>query len=97
MRLKLVIIASLLAAIIGSGSAIAILVWTLGSVARAITEPQFYHHDWTLLLPLFFAVLAGLFVYRHTARRRKLQAVMTVVLAILLSVVAKLAALLLRF
>lgn len=95
MRLKLVIIASLLAAAIGSGCSIALIIWTLGSLKR-ITDHAVSRHDWTFLLPLFFAGLASLFVYRHTARKRKLQAALTAVLAILFSVIAHIAALLIN-
>ena len=36
-----------------------------------------------MLLPLAFAAFAGIFVYRHTARRRKLQAFLTVLLTLI--------------
>jgi multisubunit Na+/H+ antiporter MnhB subunit len=39
----------------------------------------------TLLLPTASVLLASMFVYRHTARRRKLQAFLTAILATLLS------------
>jgi uncharacterized membrane-anchored protein len=37
------------------------------------------------LLPIATIIFASIFVYRHTARRRKLQAFLTVVLATLLT------------
>jgi len=36
-----------------------------------------------MLLPLAFAAFAGVFVYRHTARRRKLQAVIASLLTLI--------------
>jgi uncharacterized membrane protein len=38
------------------------------------------------LLPLATIIIASIFVYRHTARRRRLQAFLTVVLATLLTI-----------
>jgi peptidoglycan/LPS O-acetylase OafA/YrhL len=53
-------------------------------------------HYWSLLasaaVPLALAGLAGFFVYRHTARRRKTQAVLAVLLALSLSIAACLSA-----
>ena len=37
------------------------------------------------LLPVLTSLGAGVFVYRHTARRRKLQAVLTIILSFLMS------------
>jgi uncharacterized BrkB/YihY/UPF0761 family membrane protein len=39
----------------------------------------------TLLLPVATIVFAAIFVYRHTARRRKLQALLTTLIATLLT------------
>jgi len=39
----------------------------------------------TLLLPIATIAFASFFVYRHTARRRKLQAFLTAIIAILLT------------
>ncbi len=86
MRLKLVFIASLLAAIIGAGTSIAIIL-AVFSTLRPVTSPSLMVLA-TLLLPLATCLLAAVFVYRHTARRRKLQAVMTALLSILLSLAA---------
>ena len=83
MRLKLVVIASLLAAIAGAGSCIALV---LGVFSRqALTSPGLLVAS-TFLLPLATIIFASIFVYRHTARRRRLQAFLTVVLATLLTV-----------
>jgi len=51
--------------------------------------------DWRLLgsltIPVVVAIFAGFFVYRHTARKRKTQAVMTLLLSLLLMPLAYLA------
>lgn len=83
MRLKLVIIASLIAAIVGAGSAIAVIVFAFSS-ASSISTPGVLAIS-TYLLPLLTTLLAAIFVYRHTARRRKLQAALTVLITLLLT------------
>jgi hypothetical protein len=82
MRLKLVVIASLLAAIVGAGSCIALVLGVFS--VRALSSPGLLLAA-TLLLPLATIIFASIFVYRHTARRRRLQAFLTVVLATLLT------------
>ena len=88
MRPKLLIIASLLGAVVGSGTSIVIVVVTLGSVQRAM-DPRFWAHGWLAFVqfapPFLAAVLASTFVYRHTARRRKLQLTLAFILILLLS------------
>lgn len=82
MRLKLVIIASVLAAVVGAGASIALV---LGVFAvKSLSSPGLLAAS-TFLLPIAAIVFASIFVYRHTARRRKLQAFLTVVLATLLT------------
>jgi len=83
MRLKLVLIAALLAALVGAGSCIAIIL-TVFSSLKPISSPGLLV-GLTLLLPTASVLLASIFVYRHTARRRKLQAFLTAILATLLS------------
>ncbi|MDX6385361.1 MAG: hypothetical protein QOK48_2934 [Blastocatellia bacterium] len=90
MRWKLLVIASVAAALIGCALWSALVIGVFGN-ARTLAR-----NDWlllaSLLLPLAIAVYSGIFVYRHTARRRKTQAAVTIVLATLLSLVAYLAA-----
>ena len=82
MRLKLVIIASVLAAVVGAGASIALV---LGVFAvKSLSSPGLLAAS-TFLLPIAAIVFASIFVYRHTARRRKLQAFLTAVLATLLT------------
>lgn len=83
MRLKLVFTVSLVAAVAGAGSCIALV---LGVFSRqALSNPGLLLLA-TFLLPLAAIIFASIFVYRHTARRRRLQAFLTLVLATLLTV-----------
>ena len=84
MRLKLVLISSLLAAVAGAGSAIAIIVSVFSSL-QAIATPGLLVVS-TYLLPILTTLLASIFVYRHTARRRKLQAILTATIASILTI-----------
>ena len=89
MRLKLLIVSSFLAGVIGSGLSIVIITAAIGSFGRATLEPRFRAHVWTWFIqvvPTFIAAIAaGIFVYRHTARRRKFQGALTLILGLLLS------------
>ena len=82
MRLRLVLAASFLAAIVGAGSCIALVLGVFS--VKALSSPGLLVAS-TLLLPIATIVFASIFVYRHTARRRKLQAVLTGILATLLT------------
>ena len=75
MRLKLVFISSLAAAIVGAGSVIAIILFVFSSL-KPIATPGLLVFS-SFLLPILTTALASIFVYRHTARRRKLQAALT--------------------
>ena len=83
MRLKLVFAASVLAALVGAGSCIALVLGVFS--AKALTSPGLLVAS-TLLLPIAAITSAAIFVYRHTSRRRKLQAFMTVVLSTILTI-----------
>ena len=82
MRLKLVIAASVLAAVVGAGSCIALVLGVFS--VKALSSPGLLVTS-TLLLPIATVTFASIFVYRHTARRRKLQAFLTAIIAILLT------------
>jgi small-conductance mechanosensitive channel len=82
MRLKLVLVYSLIAAVVGAGSAIAIILCVFSSL-KPITTPGLLVVS-TYLLPTLATLLASIFVYRHTARRRKLQAALTAMISSLL-------------
>jgi hypothetical protein len=83
MRWKLLVLASVTAAVLG------IVLWSLFAIIFFGTARELARHDlilWlSVLMPLSFTTYAGIFVYRHTARRRKTQAVMTIVISLLLS------------
>lgn len=83
MRPKLVILVALLAAILGAGSCIGIVMGVF-SARNPIGQPGILVTA-TLLLPLATIVVGSIFVYRHTAKRRKLQAFITAVLATVLT------------
>ena len=84
MRLKLVLISSLIAAVVGAGAASGIIISIFSSL-KPITRPGVLVVS-TYLLPFTAILLASIFVYRHTARRRKLQAILTATLSILLTI-----------
>lgn len=90
MRLKLVLISALVAAVVGGGLAIAIILSVFSSL-KPITVPGLLVVS-TYLLPALTTLLASIFVYRHTARRRRLQAMLTAIIALLLTILLFVAA-----
>ena len=86
MRLKLVFVSSLIAAIIGAGGAIAIILFAFSSLAPLLKPGAIVFT--TFLLPLAATLSAAMFVYRHTARRRKLQAALTTIISLLIILAA---------
>jgi len=84
MRLKLVLMSSLIAAVAGAGVATGIILSVFSSL-NSISRPGVLVVS-TYLLPVIAILLASIFVYRHTARRRKLQAALTAILSILLTI-----------
>ncbi|MCA1817522.1 MAG: hypothetical protein LC746_14230 [Acidobacteria bacterium] len=84
MRWKLLIAATLLATVVGAGSFAAINHVLSNSFDRP--GKVMFLAPLTLLLPLASIIYAAIFVYRHTARRRKLQAVLIALLTLLLIV-----------
>jgi len=83
MRLKLVMLVAVIAAVVGSGTSIAIIL-TRSTSIHVLSSPDLVVTA-TLVLPVACVILAAFFVYRHTARRRKTQALLTGVLAAFLS------------
>jgi amino acid transporter len=83
MRLKLVLLSSLIAAIVGVGSTTAIILLVFGAFKP--TSAQGLLVLTTYLIPLVAILLAAIFVYRHTARRRRLQAILTALISLLLT------------
>jgi uncharacterized membrane protein len=89
MRWKLLIIASLTAAIVGTGAAAAAARFLAGA-GDASDRPGAAAAA-GLLAPLVSITFASIFVYRHTARRRSVQAMATALLAAVLTLAALLA------
>jgi hypothetical protein len=83
MRAKLVFGVSILAALVGGGSCIAIVFFVFSSFNPVNRIGLFVAA--TMLLPIAAIIFGSVFVYRHTARRRKLQAFITAVLATILT------------
>lgn len=96
MRVKLVLLTSLLGAVLGAGITIAVLTATLGWRAFYPAKFGYEPSNWVALLvylpPLLSSTFAAIFVYRHTARRRKLQAAVTVILVLIFCAAAYAAA-----
>jgi purine-cytosine permease-like protein len=83
MRWKLLLIASLIASIVGSGATLAIIVFLNGSSKRFASQDIVALS--TLIIPIAMIIAASIFVYRHTARRRKTQAMATALLSTILT------------
>ena len=83
MRWKLLIFAALAATIVGAGGTLSLVLGLMGS-ARRLGTSDFYGLL-TLVIPILSIFFASLFVYRHTARWRKTQALATALLSILLT------------
>jgi amino acid transporter len=83
MRWKLLIITSLAAAIVGAGGMLGLALGLTGSARRPTTLDIYV--ILILLVPLAAVFFASFFVYRHTARWRKAQALSTALLSILLT------------
>ncbi|HXI61843.1 MAG TPA: hypothetical protein VNF70_04000 [Pyrinomonadaceae bacterium] len=90
MRWKLLIIASLAAALLSCGLWSALVISVFGS-ARILARNDLLLIS-SAIIPLAVAVYSGVFVYRHTARRRKTQATFTVLLTLVLTLASYLAA-----
>lgn len=83
MRWKLLIITSLLAALVGAGGTLGLALGLIGSTQRPKAIDLYV--VLTFLVPAASIFFASFFVYRHTARRRKLQAFSTALLSIILT------------
>lgn len=83
MRWKLLVIASFAAALISCGLW-SLLVISVFGTARALARNDLLLIS-SAIIPLGVAAYAGVFVYRHTARRRKTQVMFTVILALFLT------------
>jgi cytochrome bd-type quinol oxidase subunit 2 len=83
MRWKLLVLVSFVAALV------AFALWSVLTALIFGSARGSQGHDGLLIVsmlaPVALAALAGMFVYRHTARRRKTQAVLTVLLTLILT------------
>jgi hypothetical protein len=83
-RWKLLIITSLVVALINAGVMRALAYWMAQSMRpRGVSTVAV---SGIIMIPLIFIMIASVFVYRHTARRRKLQAALTALFALALTV-----------
>ena len=82
MRWKLLVIASLTAAIAGAAGSLSLF----DALPRLVKIPLKFSAKLAIieLYPLVTSTLAGIFVYRHTARRRKTQLLIAVLLSLFL-------------
>ncbi|HEY1403491.1 MAG TPA: hypothetical protein VGB05_05150, partial [Pyrinomonadaceae bacterium] len=74
MRWKLLIITSFVAALLNTGGMRAHAYWMTGETTLTGVPVLSRVIALVAIIPLVFTTLACIFVYRHTARRRKLQA-----------------------
>jgi hypothetical protein len=86
LRWKLLIATSLLAAAASAGVCFAVAHYLLAPATR-LSAPGWVA-ALTLVVPLGAITYASIFVYRHTARRRAIQAAATALLSILLTLTA---------
>ena len=84
MRWKLLIIAALVATIVGAGGTLSLIFGLMGTSPRRLWTNDVYGLL-TLLIPMLSIFFASFFVYRHTARWRKTQAFTTALLSLLLT------------
>ncbi len=86
MRWKMLIVAALVATVAGAGAVVGIMYGVYGS-RRPILSSDIFTVG-TLLIPVAAVTFASIFIYRHTARRRTLQAMLTALIAIILMLTA---------
>jgi RsiW-degrading membrane proteinase PrsW (M82 family) len=82
MRWKLILIVSVLASILGAAVTSTLLYLSFGSIQ--IAHARGLSLVVSCVAPALVVLLAGFFVYRHTARRRIVQALLTALIAVFL-------------
>jgi uncharacterized BrkB/YihY/UPF0761 family membrane protein len=85
-RWKLLIITSLVAALVNTGGMRALAYWMMDA-SECVPTPRPTVIFAVLATPVLFITLACIFVYRHTARRRKLQVALTALFALILTII----------
>jgi hypothetical protein len=78
------VIASLVSSLLSTGS---VIFFGLPLILHRQINTNLYA-GLTITLPLVFTAAASIFVYRHTSRRRKLQAILTILFAAFLTLTA---------
>ena len=86
MRWKLLIVVLMVATFAGFGGWLALTIGVFGTAANLTRQSVWFFVS--LLIPFFFVVFSAVFVYRHTSRRRKLQAVTTAILVAVFTLAA---------
>ena len=83
MRWKLILITSFVGAFVAGGA------WCLFTIAGFGQFSVLFSRPWiaslSLIIPILLSTFAAIFVYRHTAQRRKTQALLTMILTLLLT------------
>ena len=82
----MLIITSLVAALISTGGMRALAYWVMNETT-CVPTPRPTAIFAVLAVPVLFITLACIFVYRHTARRRKLQVALTGLFALILTII----------
>ena len=85
MRWKLLLVTSVLAAACGAGACVGLGYLLGASPSRLFPAPPDLLVAGLLVLPAAAVVFASIFVYRHTARRRSLQAMATALFSMTLT------------
>ena len=89
MRLKLILLTSFMGALLGCGVPVLLIALTQGRrgflLAKSFPASNELSSAAIFLIPFTAALCAGFFIYRHTARRRKFQTVLTALLVLLFS------------
>jgi hypothetical protein len=80
MRFKLILIVSMVVSIVGSAGTAFLLYVSFGSIE--FTRPRGFWLISSCVMPAILVLTGGFFVYRHTARRRALQAMLTIVISV---------------
>jgi hypothetical protein len=90
MRWKLLFVTSITASLVGSALWLAAIIIFFGPIG--LVEQRNSLWPLSLTIPLTVSCAAGFFVYRHTSRRRRYQAVITAFVVMLVAVVTYLVA-----
>jgi len=80
MRFKLILIVSMVVSIVGSVGTAFLLYLSFGSIEFARTRGFWLISS--CVVPAILVLTGGFFVYRHTAKRRVLQAMLTIVISV---------------